>query len=109
MIVTVHYHAGTEADLDAWTEALPGTDPERRVLVRMYLSFIRDRLIEFMGEPPEAVREPGIAPPQFWWEFYPNWWIVYTYKDRRRWFRPTVRRGLSSRSCLTCRGRAKAG
>ena len=94
MTVTVRYLSGTEADLDAWVAALPGNEPERRALARMYLSFLRDRLIEYRGEPPEAVREPGVAPPLFWWEFYPKWWLTYTYEDEKRWFRATTRRVL---------------
>jgi hypothetical protein len=93
MRVSIRTVRSSEPELDRWVDSLPGTEPERRAFARLHLEIVYRWIVEHDGHPPGAIRVTGIAPPVYWWQFFPGWWMRIAIRDHRRWFR-TVRRDI---------------
>jgi len=53
-------------EIEAWVDAQPGRDPERRALAQLAIAALIQRREAFAGAPPEAIFEPGFQPPVWW-------------------------------------------
>lgn len=88
MRVTVRIHEDMAADMAAWVLLPPGPASDRRLLLRLFLDDILDRLERHRGRPPGAVRYPGWEPPLFEWAYSPDLWVRYAVRDEGRlWWR----------------------
>jgi len=79
--ITVRYHRSTAEDINDWLEGMAQGDPIRRAHAELYFLELAALLEQCGGPPPGAVREPGLSPPTYWWDYYPNLWIRFTIRE----------------------------
>ena len=81
MKTTVQFLRQPAEEIEAWINAQPGRDPERRALAKVAIAALIQRLQLCAGPPPEAIFEPGFQPPVWWWRYYPDLWIQFCVED----------------------------
>ena len=87
MKVIVRYMRETAADINDWVEGMAEGDPLRRAQAERYFRELATLLQKCAGPPPGAVRQLGVSPSTYWWDFYPNLWVRFAvYDGPKKWF-----------------------
>ena len=86
MKTVVQFHRTARVGLLRWLDSIVGPELQAAFMREMYAAEIRSELVNSRGLPYGVLRETGIDPPIYWWEFLPKVWIQYCIKTEG-WFR----------------------